>query len=200
MLEPLRLVSFAALMFGISLVPGPAAAYCLAAGMDLRSGFSVSAAAGVTLGKLAHLVVAAVGAFWVTRLPGAVRVTMLLFAAAFMVVQGLRRWRRGDSHAPSGQSTGGSSRLLQGFAVSVFNPQSLASAVALFPLFLTPDSTAIDVASLTAVATLAVFVAYMLYEIVAAMVARRLDSRSQVRVVGATYMLAAVGLAVIAAS
>lgn len=198
MLEPLRLVSFAALMFGISLVPGPAAAYCLAAGLDVRSGFSIAAAAGVTMGKLTHLVVAALGAFWITRLHGAVRGAMLLAAAVFMVVQGVRRWRRNEADGWSDHPSGTSSRLLQGFGVSVFNPQSLASAVAVFPLFLSPEATMVDVLSLTLAATVAVFAAYVLYEGVAVLAARRLDARSQVRVVGATYMLAAAGLAVVA--
>lgn len=198
MSEPLLFISFAAVMFGISLVPGPSAAFCLAAGLDVRSGFSIAAAAGVSLGKLTHLVVAALGAFWVTRLPAEVRGAMLLAAAIYMVVQGLRRWRRSSSTGWGDVSSGSRSRLLQGFAISVLNPQSLASAVAIFPLFLSADASMFDVLSLTIAATVAVFAAYMLYEVVAVIAARRLNPRSQVRVVGATYMLAAAGLAVIA--
>ena len=198
MAEPLRLISIAAVMFGISLVPGPAAAYCLAAGLDVRRGFSVAAAAGVTLGKLTHLMVAALGAFWVARLHGGIRAAMLLLAAAFMTLQALRRWQREDDTGWGDAPSDARSRLLQGFAISVLNPQSLATAVAVFPLFLRVEGSIGEVVTLMAAALFGVFAAYMIYEVVAAVAARRLDSRSQGRVVGATYILAALGLAAIA--
>lgn len=198
MVEPLRLVSFAAVMFGIALVPGASAAYCLAAGLDQRHSFTFAAAAGVTLGKLTHLAVAALGAFWVAQLHAGVRIGMLAAAAAFMLVEGMRRWLGLSVKPTNGASSVSSSAMVQGFAVSIVNPQSLASALAVFPLFVSVETSTLGVVSLLASATIAVFAAYVIYEGVAAMAVRRLTARSQTRVVGATYILAATGLALAA--
>ena len=70
--------------------------------------------------------------------------------------------------------------------------------MAVFPLFLRVEGSIGEVVALMAAALFGVFAAYMIYEVVAAVAARRLDSRSQGRVVGATYILAALGLAAIA--
>lgn len=196
--DGVTLISFAVVMFGVALVPGPAAAYCLAAGLELRHGLSFAAAGGVALGKLVHLVVALAGAVSVAHLHSGFRTGMLAVAALFMIVQGARRWRRPEPDRESGPVVRASSRLTQGFGVSVINPQSLASAVAVVPLFVSESTSTLGALSLILGAGLAVFAAYVIYEAAALLAVRRLTDRLQTRLVGATYLLAASGLALAA--
>lgn len=191
--EPVQLATFVAVMFGTALVPGPAAAYCLAAGLEMRTGMSFAAAGGVALGKLVHLGIASAGAFWVAQLHPGFRTATLGMAAAVMIGQGVRRWWQPTAgHRPL--LAPNSSRLAQGFAISVINPQSLASSVAVLPLFVSSSTPTLVALSLVATGTVAVFAAYLVYEGAAVVAVRHLSARSQTRVVGATYVVAAAGL------
>ena len=192
--EAVALISFAAGVFGIALVPGPAAAFCLAAGLESRRGLSFAAAGGVALGKAVHLSIALAGAVSVAQLHAGFRAVMLLVAALVMVVQGLRRWRRPAAADDVRLVIATSSRLAQGFAISAINPQSLASAIAVVPLFVSESTSTVGALSMLLGGSVAAFAAYVIYEAVAVLAVRRLTWRLQLRLVGATYLVAATGL------
>ena len=199
--NPVVLASFAAALFAAALIPGPAAAYCIAAGMESRSGVSLLAPLGVALGKLVHLSVAVLGAVWLAGIPSAARIVPLAAAAGFMVVEGVRRWRTAQL-ATSSITYGPVPRrrlLWRGFMVSVANPQSLASSVAIVPLFAGAGLSAAGLVAMLAAGTVGVLLAYGSYEVSAALVSRRMGDVALGRLVGATYMAAATGLAVLAA-
>lgn len=195
------MASFAAALFGAALVPGPAAAFCVAAGLERRHGLSLLAPAGVALGKLVHLSVAAVGAMWLSRMPQLVRFGLLATAATYMVVEGLQRWRIADraGHLNAASRRPAHRLLWKGFVVSVANPQSLASSLIILPLFATADMSGAGWAVLLAVGALTVVVAYSLYELIAVVLSRQLPANALNRFVGATYMAAAAGLAAVTA-
>lgn len=191
---------FAAILFGLSLTPGPAAAFCVAVGLEDHDRNALWAPVGVTLGKLAHLSLAAVGATWINELPAVARNVILLAAGSYLIWQGFRYWSQrialmdhhGERRGPRALHV-----VVDGFLVSVANPESLASAVAVLPLFVDPATTARELSVLIAVGTVAVLGAYVLYESIAVLLAHRLSRRSQNRLVGATYLAAAAGLAVL---
>ena len=200
MLDLVVMASFAAALFVAALVPGPAAAYCVAAGLERRHGLSLWAPAGVTLGKLVHLSVAALGAMWLVRLPRVVRFGLLGMAAAYMVVEGLRRWQLADrvldastaNHRPAHHVA------WRGFLISVANPQSLASSLAILPLFAPAIDSGMEWAMLLGAGAFGVALSYLLYELLARMVAGRVGDRALRRMAGATYLLAGGAMAALA--
>ena len=199
--NPMVLASFTAALFAAALIPGPAAAYCIAAGIDSRSGVSLLAPLGVALGKLVHLSVALLGAVWLAGVPGLVRIVLLVGAALFMVVEGVRRWRTAQP-ADGSVARGSMPRhklLWRGFLVSLANPQSLASSIAIVPLFSGFGLSGAGWIAILAAGTAGVLLAYASYEVVAALVSRRMGDVVLGRVAGATYLAAATGLTVLAA-
>lgn len=188
-------------MFAVSLTPGPAAAFCIAVGLEEHDRSAVWAPVGVSLGKLTHLALAAVGASWINELPSTFRLTVLGTAVIYLMWQGYRHWTQRTAlihHHDSRRGPRAFHIVADGFAVAAANPESLASSVAILPLFVRSETSSGGLAALVAVGTVAVFLAYSLYESIAVTLAHRLTSRSQNRLVGATYLAAAAGLFAIA--
>ena len=155
---------------------------------------------GVSLGKLVHLMLAAVGANWINELPATLRNGILLVAGIYLSWQGYRHWSLRASLADHHAERRGSHAfhvVTDGFLVAVANPESLASAVAVLPLFVDANTTRVGLLALVSVGVAAVFVAYLLYESIAVSLAHRLNGDSQNRLVGATYVAAAAGLVVV---
>jgi threonine/homoserine/homoserine lactone efflux protein len=199
---PMVAVSLAAVLFVVSLTPGPAAAYCLAIGMEEDDRDAIWAPIGVTLGKVVHLAIAAAGATWINDLPSQVRVGALVVAVGYLALTGVRHWSRQVGPAPHNAERSGPHEIhivIDGFLVSVANPESLASAVAILPLFVTDAMSGSAIAGLVMGGAMAVFAAYLLYEVIARTLAHHFRATTLNRVVGATYMIAATGLAVLAA-
>ena len=198
--DPMAMAGLAAVLFALSLTPGPSAAYCTAVGMEEHDRSAVWAPVGVSLGKLVHLLLAAVGATWIIELPGLVRNTILIVAGVYLVWQGYRHWTQRIAligHQGERSGTHALHVVVDGFLVAVANPESLASSVAVLPLFVDADTTTAGLAALVATGTVAVLLAYLLYESIAVMLAHRLSGHSQNRLVGITYVAAAAGLGVI---
>ncbi|NND02630.1 MAG: LysE family transporter [Acidimicrobiia bacterium] len=199
--DPIAIGGYAVVLFALSLTPGPSAAYCIAIGIEDHDRSAVWAPVGVSLGKSVHLTLAAVGATWITELPAALRNSIIVVAGLYLVWQGYRHWTQRAALADhSGERSGSHARhvVVDGFLVAVANPESLASSVAVLPLFVDGDTRAAGLAVLVGVGTLSVLSAYLVYESVAVTLAHRLTGHSQNRIVGATYLAAATGLAVLA--
>jgi len=201
MLEPVAIASFAAVLFLVSLTPGPAAAYCLAVGIEEHGRSALWAPAGVTLGKMAHLAVAAIGAVSLAEVARPIRQTVLFLAVAYLLFEGFRHWtQRTERSRQRAQRSGPHAFhiVADGFLVSVANPESLASSLAILPLFVVAGMATVDWIVLLGVGGAAVMAAYVLYEVIAALISRRLAAGTLNRIVGATYLVAAVGLAILA--
>lgn len=93
MRDPPTITSFAPLLFAVSLTPGQAAAYCVAVGMEDHDRSALWAPVGVTLGKLIHLIAAALGAYSLPELPDGFKRGLLLAAAVYLLWQGVRHLR-----------------------------------------------------------------------------------------------------------
>jgi len=199
--DPIVFAAFAAVLFALSLTPGPSAAYCIAVGIEDHDRSAVWAPVGVSLGKLVHLVLAALGATWINELPRVLQNSILLLAGLYLLWQGYRHWSQRVALVDHHSERSGVHAVHvvgDGFLVAVGNPESLASSVAVLPLFVGADTSGAGLAALVTLGTGAVFLAYLLYEAIAVSLARRLSGRSQNRLVGATYIAAAGGLAAIA--
>ncbi len=200
-MEPVAVISFAAVLFVVSLTPGPAAAYCLAVGIEEHGRSALWAPAGVTLGKLVHLGVAAVGAVSLADVAAPIRRGILLAAVFYLLWEGFRHWtHRTERSRQIGQRSGPHAFhiVTDGFLVSVANPESLASSLAIVPLFAVAGMTGPDWVLLVGAGGVAVMAAYTLYEAIAHFISHRLAATTLNRVVGATYVAAATGLAIVA--
>ena len=201
MLEPVSIVSFAAVLFVVSLTPGPAAAYCLAVGIEEHGRSALWAPAGVTLGKMVHLGVAAIGAISLADVATPVRQSVLFVAVAYLLWEAFRHWtQRTERSRQIGRRSGPHAfhMVADGFLVSVANPESLASSLAILPLFAVAGMSGPEWAVLLGVGAAVVMAAYALYEAIAVFVSHRLAATTLNRIVGATYLAAATGLAIVA--
>ena len=147
------------------------------------------------------MVAAALGAAWLLQVPEFVNQAVLLTAAAYLLWQGVRHLRH-RAAALHERAEGSGSRafhiMADGFLVSVANPESLASSLAILPLF-APDPTSSRAwAALLAAGAIAVLVAYFLYEAIASILSSRVHETALSRILGIVYLAAAgavVGLA-----
>lgn len=201
MTDPVTITSFAGLLFVVSLTPGQAAAYCVAVGMEDHDRSALWAPIGVTLGKLVHLMAAALGASWLLNVPEVVKQGVLLVAAAYLLWQGVRhlRHREAATHErPEGSGSRSFHIVADGFLVSVANPESVASSMAILPLF-APDPASFGAwAALLAAGAVAVLIAYFLYEAIAAVLSRHVHESALNRIVGIVYLVAAVAVSILA--
>ena len=168
--SPIAVLSLAGLLFVVSLTPGPAAAYCIAVGMEEEGRSAFWAPVGISLGKVVHLAAAAAGAAWINELPTAVRVGVLVLAIGYLVWEGVRHWTHRVGTADHDRQRSGPHDfhiVLDGFVVSLLNPQSLASSVAILPLFVDGQTSGAAVILLIGVGAAAVAAAYSLYELIA---------------------------------
>lgn len=198
--DPVAILAFAAILFLVSLTPGPSAAYCIAIGMEEHDRSALWAPVGVSLGKLVHLVLAAIGATWINELPAGLRNAILTIAALYLLWQGYRHWSQRTALSDhSGERRGAHALhvVVDGFLVAVGNPESLASSVAVLPLFVDPNTSGTGLTTLVIAGTAAVLLAYLVYESIAVTLAHRMTGHSQNRLVGATYVAAAAGLVVV---
>jgi homoserine/homoserine lactone efflux protein len=201
--EPITVLSLAGLLFVVSLTPGPAAAFCIAIGMEEEDNSALWAPVGVALGKVVHLSAAAAGAAWINEMPTAVRGGVFFVAIGYLLWEGVRHWTHRVTPADHDRRRSGPHDfhiVLDGFVVSILNPQSLASAVAILPLFVDGNTSVAGLALFIGVGALAVAAAYAMYELIAVALAHHLQATTLNRVVGATYVAAATSLAVLAAA
>ncbi len=200
MTDPLAITSFAGLLFVVSLTPGQAAAYCVAVGMEDHDRSALWAPVGVALGKLVHLIAAALGASWLLEVPHAVKQGVLLAAAAYLLWQGVRhlRHRAATTHErPEGSGSRSFHIVADGFLVSVANPESMASSLAILPLFAPDPATFGAWAALLAAGAVAVLIAYFFYEAIAAILSRHVHETALNRIVGVVYLLAALAVVIL---
>lgn len=196
----LAVATFATILFVLSLTPGPAAAFCMAIGIEEHGRSAVWAPVGISLGKLVHLILAAAGATWINDLPAMVRNSILLAAGGYLIWQGYRHWAQQIAlihHHGSTRRVRAFHIARDGFLVAVANPESLASSVAVLTLFAGPETSRTGLAMLIGFGIGGVVAAYLLWESISVSLAHRLGGRSQNRIVGATYLAAAAGLGVI---
>jgi threonine/homoserine/homoserine lactone efflux protein len=149
---------------------------------------------GVTLGKMVHLIAAALGASWLLQVPEVINQGVLLAAAVYLLWQGVRHLRH-RAAATHERAEGSGSRsfhiMADGFLVSVANSESMASSLAILPLF-APDPASFSAwAALLAAGSVAVLVAYFFYEAIAAILSRHVHETVLNRIVGVVYLAAA---------
>jgi threonine/homoserine/homoserine lactone efflux protein len=189
------------LLFIVSLTPGQAAAFCVAVGMEDHDRSALWAPVGVTLGKLVHLIAAALGAAWLLDVPEAAKQSLLLAAAGYLLWQGIRHLRHraaSTHHRPEGSGSRSFHTVADGFFVSVANPESVASSLAILPLFAPDPATFGPFAALLTAGAVAVLIAYFFYEAIAAILSRHVHEAALNRIVGIVYLVAALAVVILA--
>jgi threonine/homoserine/homoserine lactone efflux protein len=194
------MLAFSVVTLVLVATPGPGVLYVVGRSSDRgrRAGFA--SMLGIESAELVYLLAAATGLSALLAASEAALGTLQYAGAAYLVVIGVREWRRKGGLAPSPASA---SRhlFLHGFLVQILNPKVALFFVAYFPQFLNPASAVTpQVLILGAIYILIASTSDTAYVLLASFAARRFvrSSRAQRRIArfsAATY----IGLGVFAA-
>lgn len=138
-MEPLWL--FAALAFGIVIVPGMDMAYVLASALAHGRAAGAAAVAGMVAGGVAHVAMGTLGVGLVLQLFPAAFNLVLAAGAAYVGWMGWMLWRSPATLGEPAAATPRSRRatFLRALATCLLNPKAYLFMVAVFPQFLRPD-------------------------------------------------------------
>lgn len=132
---------FAALAFGIVILPGMDMAYVLASALSRGRSAGFAAVAGMVAGGAAHVVMGTLGVGLVLQLFPAAFNAVLVAGAAYVGWMGWSLWRSpatlGGAHAST--PAGFAPTFLRAVATCLLNPKAYLFMVAVFPQFLRPD-------------------------------------------------------------
>lgn len=132
---------FAALAFGIVILPGMDMAYVLASALSRGRSAGFAAVAGMVAGGVAHVVMGTLGVGLVLQLFPAAFNAVLVAGAAYVGWMGWSLWRSPATLGGAAASTpaGFAPTFLRALATCLLNPKAYLFMVAVFPQFLRPD-------------------------------------------------------------
>ena len=132
---------FAALAFGIVILPGMDMAYVLASALSRGRSAGFAAVAGMVTGGAAHVVMGTLGVGLVLQLFPAAFNAVLVAGAAYVGWMGWSLWRSPATFGGATASTpnGLAPTFLRATATCLLNPKAYLFMVAVFPQFLRPD-------------------------------------------------------------
>jgi threonine/homoserine/homoserine lactone efflux protein len=132
---------FAALAFGIVILPGMDMAYVLASALSHGRSAGLAAVAGMVAGGAAHVVMGTLGVGLVLQLFPAAFNVVLAAGAAYVGWMGWSLWRSPATLGAAATSTpaGFAPTFLRATATCLLNPKAYLFMVAVFPQFLRPD-------------------------------------------------------------
>jgi len=155
---------FAAMAFGVVLLPGLDMAYVMASALVGGRRNGLVATAGVVAGGAVHVLMGALGIMAVLRLWPAAFNGMLLAGAAYIAWIGvsLLRSRASFGEAPPRAMRNGAATFWRGMATCLLNPKAYLFMLAVFPQFLRPGygplwAQALVLWSIIAIAQVAVY-------------------------------------------
>jgi threonine/homoserine/homoserine lactone efflux protein len=138
----LTLVSFAAAVVALMLIPGPAMVYVVTVSADQGRLLGLASVAGICLGDTVLVLLAATGLTAILAASVTAFTVLRLAGAAYLIVLGVRRLM--TPVAPLGQraarASSGRQLLVRGAVVSVLNPKDALFFLAFLPQFVTPDA------------------------------------------------------------
>jgi len=132
---------FAALAFGIVILPGMDMAYVLASALSRGRSAGLAAVAGMVAGGAAHVLMGTLGVGLVLQLFPAAFNAVLVAGAIYVGWMGWSLWRSPASLGGATTSTpaGFAPTFLRAVATCLLNPKAYLFMVAVFPQFLRPD-------------------------------------------------------------
>ena len=196
------LLVFAGASLVLVATPGPAVLYLVgrSAGAGRRAGFA--AMFGVETGELAFVVCVALGlSALIARSPLALSALRYL-GAIYLLVLGIRAWRRAGQHSSADPSVSGRDAFAQGFVVQILNPKVALFFVAYFPQFIRPNQPIAPQVLLLGAMYVAIAIASdSVYVMVASALASRFNRSSRAnhhlgRFAAVTYLVLGVAAAV----
>ena len=137
------LLTFALASFVLLIIPGPAVLYIVNRSVSDGRRVGLSAAAGLTLGNLTHVIAATVGLSAVLAASATAFNVVKWAGAAYLVVTGLRSLAtRHDVIDPDRQRMSPRRAFTQGIVVNTLNPKVALFFVSYLPSFIDTDRTA----------------------------------------------------------
>lgn len=124
----------------LNLTPGADVAFAMASGLSGGPRAGIAAAAGVALGGLCHVALAALGlSAALLALPHGYDVTRYL-GAAYLAYLAVKAWRNTAELAPAEGETSLYSAAKRGFFTNLFNPKVALFVLAFLPQFTRPEA------------------------------------------------------------
>lgn len=137
------LLTFAAASFVLLIIPGPAVLYIVNRSVSDGRRVGLSAAAGLSLGNLTHVIAASVGLSAVLAASATAFNVVKWAGAAYLIVTGLRSLAtRHDVIDPDRQSMSPRRAFSQGIVVNTLNPKVALFFVSYLPSFIDTDHNA----------------------------------------------------------
>ena len=131
---------FAALAFGIVILPGMDMAYVLASALSRGRSAGFAAVAGMVAGGAAHVAMGTLGVGLVLQLFPAAFNAVLVAGAAYVGWMGWSLWRSPATLGAAVSTPAGfAPTFLRAVATCLLNPKAYLFMVAVFPQFLRPD-------------------------------------------------------------
>src|SRR5437588_8217752 len=132
------LAVFALVTLALAATPGPSVLYLLGrvVGEGRRAGFITML--GIETGELAYVVLAGVGLSAVIARSALALTGLRLAGAGYLIVIGVRCWRKGPGDYPEQAPWRPRHAFAQGFVVHMLNPKVAVFFLAYFPQFLRP--------------------------------------------------------------
>jgi threonine/homoserine/homoserine lactone efflux protein len=136
---PSTLALFALASYALIAVPGPSVLFIVTRSLEHGRGAGLVSMLGVQAGALVHVAAAALGVSALLASSAAAFTAVKLAGAAYLVLLGVQRLRRGSNHAPAAPPAVPRRRLFrQGMLVNALNPKTAIFFLAFLPQFVDP--------------------------------------------------------------
>jgi threonine/homoserine/homoserine lactone efflux protein len=166
MLDFQQLSIFVATSFLLAVTPGPDILYVLTRGMTQGRKAALSAAAGFSLGNIAHTAFAVAGLSAVLMSSAAAFAAIKYAGAAYLIYIGWKTLRSGAAHLENGNGKILSPKaiFIQSITANILNPKVALFFLAFFPQFIKPQngSTALQMIMLGSVFITCTFIVFSL--------------------------------------
>jgi threonine/homoserine/homoserine lactone efflux protein len=136
-------LAFCGVTFVLVATPGPGVLYIVGRSIDQGRRAGLVSMLAIEAAEVVYIVATAVGLAAVLASSANALDAVRIAGGAYLVVLGVKRWRRDDSEA-AGDSTPSSRRVFaQGFVVQLMNPKVAVFFLAYFPQFIRPGSSVV---------------------------------------------------------
>jgi len=159
-------------LYAVSIIPGPSMIIALTHGMQYGAKATLATASGNTVASCLQAIISIAGLGAIIATSGTVFMVIKYLGAIYLIYLGIMLWRSPawDMQSRSEDSKKGQAPLRkmfkQGFIIAIGNPKAIVFFTALFPQFLTAQSTSFSHYALMVLVTCSsAFICAMLYAI-----------------------------------
>jgi threonine/homoserine/homoserine lactone efflux protein len=137
------LLAFCGVTFLLVATPGPGVLYVVGRSIDQGRRAGLVSMLAIESAELVYVLATAFGLAAVLASSANALDAVRIAGGAYLIVIGIRRWRRDDDHEGGGRVPSGRRVFAQGFVVQLMNPKVAVFFLAYFPQFIRPGSSVV---------------------------------------------------------